>query len=132
YVNPADGKPVQVELHWPSSGAAFVYADIRMDMDLDEKLFNLEPPAGYALQHEGPTKPVDDMNGKMMGKTMSILRACFEYMNDHNYKWPTRLDDLRAAGMDAKKFQTLLAAPRSKDGKSVFLYRQPKAGETDV
>lgn len=132
YVNPADGKPVQVELRWPSSGASFVYTDIRIDTDLDERLFSLEPPAGYAMQHEGPTKPVDDMNGKMMGKTMSILRNCFEYMNDHDGKWPTRLDDLRAAGMDAKKLQTLLSAADSKDGKPAFLYRQPKSGETDV
>jgi hypothetical protein len=101
-------------------------------MDIDERLFSLEAPAGYAMYggHDGPVKPVDDMNGKMMGKTMSILRNCFEYMNDHDGKWPTRLDDLRAAGMDAKKLQTLLSAPESKDGKSAFLYRQPKAGES--
>jgi outer membrane lipoprotein-sorting protein len=133
YVNPADGKPVQVELNW-ESGESFVYTDIQIDADLDDKLFSLEPPAGYAMHggHTEPVKGVDDMNGKMMGKMMSIMREFLTYMSKHDGKWPTTLDDLRAAGMDARKLQTLLAAPDSRDGKPVILYRQPKPDERDV
>jgi outer membrane lipoprotein-sorting protein len=131
YVNPVDGKPVRVELSRPSTGGSFVYTDIRMDIDLDDKLFSLEPPAGYALQHDGPVKPVDDMNGKMMGKMMTLMRECYMHLSKHD-RWPTTLDDLRAGGMDAKKLQTLLSAPDSKDGKSVIVYRQPKPDDRDV
>jgi len=131
YVNPVDGKPVQVEMAW-SSGASFVYTDIQIDTDLDEQLFSLQPPNGFAMDQTGPKKPVDEMNGKMLVKARDLVMQCMIYRNAHDDRWPTTLDDLRAAGVDASKLKTLLAAPDSKDGKSVFAYRQPKAGETDA
>jgi hypothetical protein len=133
YVNPADGKPVEVELAWPSTGESFVYTDIQIDTDLDEKLFSLQPPDGYEMAggHAEPRKPVDDINGQLMAKMKHLMMECAIYANEHGGKWPTRLDDLRAAGMDATKLQTLITATDSKDGKPVIEYRQPKAGQVE-
>jgi outer membrane lipoprotein-sorting protein len=130
FVNPADGKPVQVEILWPTTGASFVYTDIQIDAELDDALFSVEAPAGYAT--EALKKPVDEMNGKMLVKIRDLGMECAMYANSHDGKWPTTLDDLRATGTDAKKLQTLLAAPDSKDNKPVILYRQPKAGQTEA
>ncbi|MGB7158500.1 MAG: hypothetical protein WBD40_10575 [Tepidisphaeraceae bacterium] len=127
YVNPADGKPVRVEIAWPSSKQTFTYADIQLDVPLDERLFSLDAPEGYAMHggHEGPVKPVDEMNGKMLTKARDLAMQCIIYASNHDNRWPETFDDLRAAGMDAQKLRTILAAPDSKDGKPVLLYRKP-------
>lgn len=133
YLDLADGKPVQVEQAWPSRGQTITYADIGIDGELDDDLFSLEPPAGYAMhggRHDA-IPPVDDASGKMMANIMRVTLECFTYANDHGGRWPTRLDDLRAAGMDAKALRTLLSAADSKDGKPVILYRQPQAEATE-
>ena len=133
YVDTADGSPVRVEQAWPSRGQTIAYADIRIDGELDDALFGLEPPAGYVMDggRRDAVQPVDDVNGKMMAKVMRVTLECFMYANDHGGKWPTRLDDLRAAGMDAKALRTLLAADGSKDGKPVILYRRPTANAAE-
>ncbi|MDQ3440910.1 MAG: hypothetical protein M3478_11235 [Planctomycetota bacterium] len=134
YVTPEDGKPVQVALTRRSSDQSLVYADIQMDTPLDESLFSLEPPAGCAVEDEGkdPKNPLDEMNGKMAAKMMRVVMECYTYMSKHGGKWPAKLDDLTTAGVDAHKLKMLLAAPDSKDGKPVILYRQPNEGETDA
>jgi hypothetical protein len=135
YVNPDDGKPVQVEIASPSRGWTFAYTDIRIDVELDDELFSLEPPPGYAIQdgQTEPVKPVDEMNGKMMAKMMRLMRECMDYTIAHDGKWPATLDDLRTTGLlDAQALRTLLAAPDSTDGKPVIVYRQPKDAEIDV
>ena len=134
YVTPEDGKPVQVELTRRSSKQSLVYADIQMDTPLDESLFSFEPPEGYAVEDDGkdPKTPFDEMNGKMAAKMMRVVMECYTYMSKHGEKWPAKLDDLTTAGVDAQKLKTLLAAPDSKDGKPVIVYRQPKEGETDA
>lgn len=127
YVNPVDGKPVQIEIAWPSEKRSFTYADIELDLPLDPGLFSLEAPQGYAM-HGGssePVAPVDEINGKMMSKAKELAMQCFLYASQHDDRWPESFDDLRAAGLDARKLQTLLAAPDSKDGKPVLLYRKP-------
>jgi len=133
-VNPADGKPVRVEIFWPSSKQTFTYADIQLDVPLDPSLFSLEAPEGYAMHggHGDPVKPWDEMNGKMLTKARDLAMQCIVYSSKHNDRWPETFDDLRAAGMDAQKLQNMLAAPDSKDGKPVLIYRKPKGDEKEA
>jgi outer membrane lipoprotein-sorting protein len=134
YLDGADSSPVQVEVSFPSSGRTFTYADIEIDRGLDAGLFSVEPPAGYAMLggNGKPRKGMDELAGMMMAKARGILQACQAYMSRRDGKWPQRLDDLTAAGMDPQALQTLLAAPGSKDGKPVLLYRRPKDDQSGV
>ena len=128
YVNPDSGKPVQVEITWPSSKQSFTYADIEIDADLDESLFSLEPPAGYAVHKE---EPIDEHYGKMFAKVMTVMRKCYEYRNKHDNDWPAELSDLTKIGMDEKALKTLLAPPDEPNAAPAIVYRRPREGQTE-
>lgn len=122
YVNPDNGKPVRIEITWPSRKQSFTYADIQIDAALDQSLFSLDPPAGYALRAE---KPMDEHYGKMAAKAMAILRQCYVYRNKHDMEWPATLADLTETGMDEHALGTLLAPPDEPDGRPAFVYKRP-------
>jgi outer membrane lipoprotein-sorting protein len=122
YVNPDSGKPVRVEITWPTRKHSFTYADIRIDADMNESIFSLAPPAGYALRTE---KPIDEHYGKMAAKVMRILQQCYVYRNKHDMEWPATLADLTETGMDKNALKTLLAPPDEPDGKPAFVYKRP-------
>jgi outer membrane lipoprotein-sorting protein len=126
YVDPQTGKPVQVALAWPSTGQTFVYANIQIDVPLDDSLFSLEPPAGYAFREYNPT---NEHYGKVMPKLMHVMRECYTYAHKHDGKWPNRLEDLTANGMDANALCTMLAPHDQPNGKPIVVYRRPADGE---
>jgi len=48
WVDPKTGEPVRVEMEFPAApGMNMVLSDFRFDVQLDDSLFSLEPPAGY-------------------------------------------------------------------------------------
>jgi len=126
YVNPQTGKPVQVDIAWPTS--TFTYADIEIDTELDESLFSMEPPAGYAVQTEGP---LDEHYGKMFAKVMAVVRECYRYRNKHDMAWPAELSDLTKVGMSEGALKTLLAPPDEPDGRPAIVYRRPADGQKE-
>lgn len=126
YVDPQSGKPVQVAIAWPSSQQTFTYADIQLDTELDEALFSLEPPAGYALSTD---KVMNEHYGKISAKLMHVMRECYTYASKHDGKWPDRLEDLTKNGMDANAIKTLLAPPDQPNGAPVVIYRRPADGD---
>jgi hypothetical protein len=128
-VDPDDGQPVQVELAWPSREQSYVYADIRIDEQLDEGLFSFEPPAGYALRR---APQGDEFTGQMLAKARRLALECVVYASKHDGNWPATLEDLQHGGLDQQTFRTLVSAPGADDGKAVFLYRQPHAEENDA
>lgn len=126
YLDPQTGKPVQIEIARPSIGQTFTYADIQIDTELDESLFSLEPPPGYAFRAYNPT---NEHYGKITPKLMYIMRKCFLYANKHDGKWPNRLEDLTANGMDANAIRTMLAPADRPHGAPVVVYVRPPDGE---
>ena len=130
YVNPDDGKPVQIELAWPTG--TFTYADIHIDVDLDESLFRLETPQGYALRKEAEPTPSKTRSMKMAAKMMHLVRACYEYREKHEDQWPKELSDLVKGGMDPKVLKNMLASPDEPDGPSVVVYRKPRDGDKEA
>ena len=128
YVNPDNGKPVRIEITWPSQKQSFTYADIEIDAEVDERLFSLAPPAGYVLRTE---KPIDEHYGKMAAKVMAILRQCYEYRSTHDMEWPAELADLTETGMDENAIKTLVAPPDEPDGRPAFVYKRPAKDQTE-
>jgi len=126
-VNPDNGKPVQVEIHWPSSKQTFTYADIEIDTDLDDSLFSFDPPAGYAMHTE---KPIDDHHGKMVAKVMTVLRQCHVYQSKYD-AWPAELSDLTKTGMSEKAVKTMLAPPDEPDAAPALVYKRPAEGQKE-
>jgi hypothetical protein len=135
FVDPKTNAPVRIELNWPSrKGASFTYSSIRIDEPVDEKLFDLSAPAGYAVvesdrgEGEKLRKPIAEHAGKMLAKVVYTIRACHEYSFKHDYEFPEKLDDLKGT-VNEKALRTLLAAPDKPDGPPVIVYRKPRAGK---
>ena len=126
YVDPETGKPVQVEIAWPSRGTTFTYADIQIETELDERLFSLAPPDGFAFREYNPT---NEHYGKVTPKLMHVMRECYAYANKHDGKWPNRLEDLTENGMDANALRTMLAPADRPNGAPIVIYRRPADGD---
>ncbi len=112
WVEPKTGKPVQIELSWPSRKASFTYASIRIDEVLDETLFELDVPPGYAMI-DGDAKPkkyIDEINGKMLSKARNLVMACYKYA-DKKGDFPADIRDLKGVVMQEAALTALLADP---------------------
>jgi hypothetical protein len=141
WADPKTNKPVQIELASPSKQSSFMYTDIRIDEALDDALFSLDPPAGYATlapPGDGDGSPrsalpaeVAELNGKMLSKMKYLVMECFKYQSKQkDFSFPAQLSDLTAAGVTSeRKLRTMLAAPDRPDGPPVILYRKPREGK---
>jgi outer membrane lipoprotein-sorting protein len=138
YVDPDTNLPVQIVIDWPQAkGSKWTYADIKIDQELDDKLFSLEIPAGYQPFNGGAAYlPAPDHLAKMMTKMRTLIMKCIEYANDHNGEWPADLKELTQADGDAKvnekALKALLAAPEQSDGPAVIVYRKPPKDPKDT
>ena len=59
WADPQTARLVRVEIDKLSGGGHAVLSNFRYDMELDMSLFSLEPPAGYTVQTQTVTKPVE-------------------------------------------------------------------------
>ena len=138
WVNASTGKPMKIELSRPTSGESYTYDDIRIDEAIDDALFSLDVPKGYAVAGAKrgdtappqPTRHIDEMNGKMMAKMMHLLRTSHQYSFKHGGDFPEDLHDLAKAGTTTDRaLRTALAAPGEPDGPPVIVYRKPRKGK---
>ena len=129
WVEPKTGKPVQIELSWPSRKASFTYASIRIDEALDETLFELDVPPGYAMigGDAKPKKYIDELNGKMLTKARNLVMACYKYAEKKG-EFPAEIRDLKGVVMQEAALTALLATPDEPEGPPVLLYRRPRKG----
>jgi outer membrane lipoprotein-sorting protein len=129
WVEPRTGKPVQIELSWPSRKASFTYASIRIDEVLDETLFELDVPPGYEML-DGDAKPkkyIDEINGKMLSKARDLVMACYKYAEKKG-DFPAEIADLKGVVMNEAALKAILADPDKPEGPPVLLYRKPRKG----
>ena len=133
YLDPQTQHPVQIEITWPKNPQSkFTYADIRIDEDLDDKLFSLDVPEGYKLFKGGPYVPAQAYYSKMMTKMRNLAMACIVYADEHKGRYPAELKDLIGSdGMTAEKLAKLIASPDKLNGPPAIVYRKPPAGKYD-
>ncbi len=125
------GLPVKLLIELPEKQLRIEYASIRIDEELDDALFSVEPPADYALFKGGAYSPGPEDMQKVMAKMRRLAVACAVYSEKSNGQFPRELADLvqvKAAGISAEAIQTILAPEDQPDGPPVILYRQPRAG----
>jgi outer membrane lipoprotein-sorting protein len=109
----ADGKLIQV-----------VTANIVFDTELNDSLFDLTVPAGYAGQRvDGPAERASKLELRMKSarKMTEILRTCLAYVQEHGGQWPDQLQDLARYGLSGDA----LVNPSRPDLKVGYVYRKP-------
>lgn len=131
WIDPETGHPVQIEHKWPGQDRSpLLYTAIQIDTELDDALFSLEPPAGYAAKATKALYPDERM--KMVAKIMHLGARCLSYRSRGKYVYPNELADLVTAGiMSADALKTVLAAPDAPDGPPVIRYRRPNDDAPD-
>ncbi len=128
WVDPQTDLPVQIELNELDHEQRWLYTSIRIDEELDDDLFSLEPPDGYELFRGGLVKPYSDHVGKMYAKMMYLLKKCYYYHSSEKHgagRFPSELEDLTDFGVRPEVLRAILAAPDDPDGPPVIRYRQP-------
>jgi outer membrane lipoprotein-sorting protein len=125
WVDPETDFPVQIEIKWTDrSQSPVLYTSIQIDTELDDDLFSLEPPEGYAVSVLDPGWP--DEQKKMLAKIRYLSVMCYVYADKHNDQFPSELADLVTAGVITDEaLKKALASPDEPDGPPVILYRQP-------
>jgi len=125
WIDPETNFPIQIELKWTDqSRSPVMYTSIQIDTELDDDLFSLEPPEGYAVRVLEPNW--SDEQKKMLAKMRYLSVSCFVYADKHNDQFPGELDDLLTAGIVTDDvLRNVLAAPDEPDGQPVIRYRQP-------
>jgi len=128
WIDSETGYPVQIEHKWTDqSRSPVMYTSIQIDTELDEALFSLEPPEGYALSVDEFGWP--DEKKKIMTKVKYLGLWCVNYANDNDDQFPSELADIATAGIITNEvLNRVLAAPDDPDGPPVIRYRPPRAG----
>jgi outer membrane lipoprotein-sorting protein len=125
WIDPDTNYPVQIELTWTDQDRSpMMFTSIRIDTELDDDLFSLEPPEGYTLSiHK---EDVSDYKKKMMTKAKYLGLWCVIYANDNEDQFPGELVDLVTFGVVTEDaLNKALASPDDPDGPPVFQYRKP-------
>lgn len=131
WVDPETYYPVQIELKWTDeSRSPVMYTSIHIDTELDDDLFSLEPPEGYALSVDASGWPDD--KAKIGAKVKYLGLWCVIYANDNDDQFPSELADIATAGIITNEvLNKVLAAPDDPDGPPVIGYRKPNTDTKD-
>jgi outer membrane lipoprotein-sorting protein len=131
WVDPETQLPVRIEETVEDAQGNTGHAittDIVFGAELDESLFSFEPPEGYKLQDfdYGPINRIK--NRTMSALNMDrILKACREYVNEHNGQWPDNLEDLAEYGLDKDVFTN----PRQPAREVGYIYLKPPVSPSE-
>jgi len=131
WVDPKTNLPLQIEHKWTNQNRSPVmYKSIQIDTELDDDLFNLEPPEGYTLRVEKSSWPDD--KAKIGAKIMRLGLWCWVYAGNNDDQFPDDLADIVRAGVIKENLlNKVLAAPDNPDGPPVFRYRKPNKDAKD-
>lgn len=90
WIDPQKRLPLLIETTGRSVGLDFnmTFADIRLDPKLDESLFSLEPPAGYAVRKAAAKL--------FMTFEEAVARILRRYAENTGGSFPSRIDDFNA------------------------------------
>ena len=93
WVDPQTRSPVQIEISGKFGGGQTFHStvsDFQVDPNLDDSLFSLEPPQGYALQKVSLSVPADKDDGTPETAVAKLLRM---YAEKSGGTFPKRIDD---------------------------------------
>lgn len=127
WVDPESELPIRVEeMEEDREGNVvhLVTTDIMFDVDLDIRLFSLEPPEGYELKKVDPD-PVNRLKSAV--NVDRILKACRKYAGEHNGQWPDSLKELTKYAIEEETFIN----PRQPERKVGYIYLKPPASASD-
>jgi outer membrane lipoprotein-sorting protein len=117
WVDPQKKLPVLIEFAGTAGNLEFrgTYSDIRLDPELDDALFRLEPPAGYTLRKVNASF--------QMTFEQAVARHLRTYTEASEGRFPARLDDFAemqkvAAAAVQKKAQA--KEPQAKEVKGIL------------
>jgi len=90
WIDPQKRLPLLVEVTGRASGLEFhiSFADIRLDPKLDDSLFSLDPPAGYAVRKAGAKL--------FMTPEEAVVRMLRAHAENTGGSFPSRIDDFNA------------------------------------
>ncbi len=99
--------------------------DIVFDVEIDDALFNIEPPEGYKKQYmEGPLERAAQLARRLQSAANMdrILKIGLAYIEENGGEWPNSLDDLVNYGLDKET----LVGPRQLERENAYVYLKPK------
>jgi len=103
----------------------FVITDIVFDDELDMSLFSLKPPDDYEVLEFRYDEKVNRLkSGVNMDR---ILKACRNYVNEHNGQWPDSLQELDKYGLEKEVFTN----PRQPEREVGYVYLKPPASPSE-
>lgn len=83
WVDPKTGEPARVEMEFPAApGMNMILSDFRFDVQLDDSLFSLEPPAGYEPMGVELQANVDEVAERDF---IEFLRLWSKWTVDHTF-----------------------------------------------
>jgi hypothetical protein len=121
WVDPETQLPVRIEEAAQDGQGNVVHlvtTDIMFDVDIDIRLFSLEPPEGYELK-KVDLEPVNRLKSAV--NVDRILKACRKYAGEHNGQWPDSLKELTKHGIEEETFVN----PRQPERKVGYIYLKP-------
>ena len=129
WADPQTSLPVRIEQtvkQWDGKLIQVVTTNIVFDAELNDSLFDLDVPAGYARQRvDGPAEHASklELRMKTARKMTEIVRMCLAYVQEHGGQWPDQLQDLVRYGLSANA----LVNPARPDLQVGYVYRKPGA-----
>jgi prepilin-type processing-associated H-X9-DG protein len=111
---------VQVVMDTPTGRHEQTWSDFKFDVEFDDALFSLQPPAGYEVVSVG-ISPVsaDDQRRFCWMNLKQIGIAIFMYLQAHDRQYPNSLDDL----VSFLEGRQPLVCPGS--GEEGYIYEKP-------
>lgn len=124
WVDPESNLPVQIEIN--RQGKKIKYSSIKIDKDISDELFSLNPPDGYRL--EKPTSGWPDEKVKIAAKIMYLIAKCAEFKAGNDGQYPNMLAKLQSVGLNADVLNVILSAPDSISDAAIIKYQKPRQG----
>lgn len=120
YVDLESQRPVRVETTRIDTGNPMVAGVVEFDPELDDSLFSMEVPEGYAMRPATDDLQTAAVNVQIKLRNVAMGVMAFQQMNE---RFPTTLAELVAGGMLAPD---AIVNPRTPGVE--FAYRQPPPG----
>jgi outer membrane lipoprotein-sorting protein len=89
WTDPQTRRPIQVSISRPNQET--IISSIKIDEELPDDLFHLDPPQDYKISSDGMRTP---RIGQLFAKMKYLLLKCYDYEAQHPKTFPPRLTDL--------------------------------------
>ena len=127
WADPQTLRPIRIEQTMKDKDGRFVKSvttNIVFDATLDESLFRLDVPEGYAAERtDGPRERSAALEQRVqsLSNMKKILLSCIMYAQEHQDQWPDNLQQLNVYGVTAAD----LTNPRYAGAEPGYVYAKP-------